>query len=160
MQILNSIKSFKSIRHDNDFTPTTKCAKTGRNWWFVFAVSFMPRKSFWIISLARVRLDSREAEKALGDTDRVRHKGFLLSKEIGINQTNENTLLTSFNTNVRKLYFWGKSFCTIVSTVSFWFFSLKKVIKSTVCTTEGLWWCNCIFCINCIFFFALLYLFC
>ncbi len=50
-----------------------------------------------------------ERLKAPGvDTDRVRQAArvSVVKKEIGINQTNENTL-SHFDTNVRKLYFLG-----------------------------------------------------
>lgn len=111
-------------------------------------VSFMPRKLL-TISLARVRLGraSREAESPSGGHGQsTSSKGFLLSKG-NWNKSNERkNTLSYFDTNVRKLYFWGKKVSVpTVSTVSFLIFYLKKVIKSTVCTTEGLGWCNCIF---------------
>lgn len=126
-------------------------------------VSFMPRKLL-TISLARVRLGraSREAESPSGGHGQsTSSKGFLLSKG-NWNKLNERkNTLSHFNTNVRKLYFWGKKVSVpTVSTVSFLIFSLKKVIKSTVCTTEGLGWCNCIFVYQLYLFRSFLYLFC
>jgi hypothetical protein len=126
-------------------------------------VSFMPRKLL-TISLARVRLGraSREAESPSGGHGQsTSSKGFLLSKG-NWNKSNERkNTLSLFNTNVRKLYFWGKKVSVpTVSTVSFLIFSLKKVIKSTVCTTEGLGWCNCIFVYQLYLFRSFLYLFC
>lgn len=126
-------------------------------------VSFMPRKLL-TISLARVRLGraSREAESlSVGHGQSTSSKGFLLSKG-NWNKSNERkNTLSYFNTNVRKLYFWAKKVSVpTVSTVSFLIFSLKKVIKSTVCTTEGLGWCNCIFVYQLYLFRSFLYLFC
>lgn len=126
-------------------------------------VSFMPRKLL-TISLARVRLGraSREAESPSGGHGQsTSSKGFLLSKG-NWNKSNERkNTLSYFDTNVRKLYFWGKKVSVpTVSTVSFLIFSLKKVIKSTVCTTEGLGWCNCIFVYQLYLFRSFLYLFC
>lgn len=126
-------------------------------------VSFMPRKLL-TISLARVRLGraSREAESPSGGHGQsTSSKGFLLSKG-NWNKSNERkNTLSLFDTNVRKLYFWGKKVSVpTVSTVSFLIFSLKKVIKSTVCTTEGLGWCNCIFVYQLYLFRSFLYLFC
>lgn len=126
-------------------------------------VSFMPRKLL-TISLARVRLGraSREAESPSGGHGQsTSSKGFLLSKG-NWNKSNERkNTLSLFNTNVRKLYFWAKKVSVpTVSTVSFLIFSLKKVIKSTVCTTEGLGWCNCIFVYQLYLFRSFLYLFC
>lgn len=126
-------------------------------------VSFMPRKLL-TISLARVRLGraSREAESPSGGHGQsTSSKGFLLSKG-NWNKSNERkNTLSHFDTNVRKLYFWGEKVSVpTVSTVSFLIFSLKKVIKSTVCTTEGLGWCNCIFVYQLYLFRSFLYLFC
>ena len=126
-------------------------------------VSFMPRKLL-TISLARVRLGraSREAESPSGGHGQsTSSKGFLLSKG-NWNKSNERkNTLSYFNTNVRKLYFWAKKVSVpTVSTVSFLIFALKKVIKSTVCTTEGLGWCNCIFVYQLYLFRSFLYLFC
>lgn len=126
-------------------------------------VSFMPRKLL-TISLARVRLGraSREAESPSGGHGQsTSSKGFLLSKG-NWNKSNERkNTLSHFNTNVRKLYFWGKKVSVpTVSTVSFLIFYLKNVIKSTVCTTEGLGWCNCIFVYQLYLFRSFLYLFC
>ena len=126
-------------------------------------VSFMPRKLL-TISLARVRLGraSREAESPSGGHGQsTSSKGFLLSKG-NWNKSNERkNTLSHFDTNVRKLYFWGKKVSVpTVSTVSFLIFYLKKVIKSTVCTTEGLGWCNCIFVYQLYLFRSFLYLFC
>lgn len=126
-------------------------------------VSFMPRKLL-TISLARVRLGraSREAESPSGGHGQsTSSKGFLLSKG-NWNKSNERkNTLSYFDTNVRKLYFWGKKVSVpTVSTVSFLIFYLKKVIKSTVCTTEGLGWCNCIFVYQLYLFRSFLYLFC
>ncbi len=73
----------------------------------------MRRENFWIVSLARVRLGraSREAEASGGHTDRVRQaRVSMLSKEL--NKSNKiEKQFSHFDTNVRKLYFWGKSFC-------------------------------------------------
>lgn len=126
-------------------------------------VSFMPRKLL-TISLARVRLGraSREAESPSGGHGQsTSSKGFLLSKG-NWNKSNERkNTLSLFDTNVRKLYFWGKKVSVpTVSTVSFLIFYLKNVIKSTVCTTEGLGWCNCIFVYQLYLFRSFLYLFC
>lgn len=126
-------------------------------------VSFMPRKLL-TISLARVRSGraSREAESPSGGHGQsTSSKGFLLSKG-NWNKSNERkNTLSHFDTNVRKLYFWAKKVSVpTVSTVSFLIFSLKKVIKSTVCTTEGLGWCNCIFVYQLYLFRSFLYLFC
>lgn len=126
-------------------------------------VSFMPRKLL-TISLARVRLGraSREAESPSGGHGQsTSSKGFLLSKG-NWNKSNERkNTLSYFDTNVRKLYFWAKKVSVpTVSTVSFLIFYLKKVIKSTVCTTEGLGWCNCIFVYQLYLFRSFLYLFC
>jgi hypothetical protein len=126
-------------------------------------VSFMPRKLL-TISLARVRLGraSREAESPSGGHGQsTSSKGFLLSKG-NWNKSNERkNTLSLFDTNVRKLYFWGQKVSVpTVSTVSFLIFHLKKVIKSTVCTTEGLGWCNCIFVYQLYLFRSFLYLFC
>ena len=126
-------------------------------------VSFMPRKLL-TISLARVRLGraSREAESPSGGHGQsTSSKGFLLSKG-NWNKSNERkNTLSLFDTNVRKLYFWAKKVSVpTVSTVSFLIFYLKNVIKSTVCTTEGLGWCNCIFVYQLYLFRSFLYLFC
>lgn len=126
-------------------------------------VSFMPRKLL-TISLARVRSGraSREAESPSGGHGQsTSSKGFLLSKG-NWNKSNERkNTLSHFDTNVRKLYFWGKKVSVpTVSTVSFLIFYLKNVIKSTVCTTEGLGWCNCIFVYQLYLFRSFLYLFC
>lgn len=126
-------------------------------------VSFMPRKLL-TLSLARVRLGraSREAESPSGGHGQsTSSKGFLVSKG-NWNKSNERkNTLSYFDTNVRKLYFWAKKVSVpTVSTVSFLIFYLKKVIKSTVCTTEGLGWCNCIFVYQLYLFRSFLYLFC
>lgn len=126
-------------------------------------VSFMPRKLL-TISLARVRLGraSREAESFSGGHGQsTSSKGFLLSKG-NWNKSNERkNTLSLFDTNVRKLYFWAKKVSVpTVSTVSFLIFYLKNVIKSTVCTTEGLGWCNCIYVYQLYLFRSFLYLFC
>ena len=126
-------------------------------------VSFMPRKLL-TISLARVRLGraSREAESPSGGHGQsTSSKGFLLSKGNWNKSSERKNTLSYFDTNVRKLYFWAKKVSVpTVSTVSFLIFSLKKVIKSTVCTTEGLGWCNCIFVYQLYLFRSFLYLFC
>ena len=126
-------------------------------------VSFMPRKLL-TISLARVRLGraSREAESPSGGHGQsTSSKGFLLSKGNWNKSSERKNTLSHFDTNVRKLYFWGKKVSVpTVSTVSFLIFYLKKVIKSTVCTTEGLGWCNCIFVYQLYLFRSFLYLFC
>lgn len=124
----------------------------------------MPRKLF-TSSSARVRLGraSREAESLSGGHGQsTTSRGYLMSKG-NWNKSSERkkNTLSYFNTNVRKLYFWGKKVSVpTVSTVSFLIFSLKKVIKSTVCTTEGLGWCNCIFVYQLYLFRSFLYLFC
>ena len=126
-------------------------------------VSFMPRKLL-TISLARVRLGraSREAESPSGGHGQsTSSKGFLLSKGNWNKSSERKNTLLHFDTNVRKLYFWAKKVSVpTVSTVSFLIFYLKKVIKSTVCTTEGLGWCNCIFVYQLYLFRSFLYLFC
>ena len=126
-------------------------------------VSFMPRKLF-TSSSARVRLGraSREAESLSGGHGQsTSSRGYLMSKGNWNKSSERKNTLSHFDTNVRKLYFWGKKVSVpTVSTVSFLIFYLKNVIKSTVCTTEGLGWCNCIFVYQLYLFRPFLYLFC
>lgn len=118
-------------------------------------VSFMPRKLL-TISLARVRLGraSREAESPSGGHGQsTSSKGFLLSKGNWNKSSERKNTLSYFDTNVRKLYFWAKKVSVpTVSTVSFLIFYLKNVIKSTVCTTEGLGWCKLYLCVSTVSF--------
>ncbi len=81
------------------------------------------------ISLLQEYATCYERPEALGwDTDRVTVKqGFCCQKEIGINQTNENTL-SHFDTNVQ-LYFWGKKFLYLPYQLYLFDFSLKGYIQ-------------------------------
>ncbi len=153
MQILNSIKSLQSIRHDNDFAcRQQKCAKIMKLM-ICICSEFYSRENFLTISLARVRLGRASAErlKPLGwtRTEYVK-QGFLVVKG-NWNKSNERkSLLSHFDTNVRKLYFWVKVSVPTVSTLSFWF-SLKRLLNQQLCTTEGLGWCS-IFCVSTVSF--------
>ncbi len=123
--------------------------KIRRNWWFVFVVSLC-RENPSTSSCKSTR--QPRGWKPRVDTDST-SQGLVVKRKLN-NQTNENATL-HFDTNVRKLA-WGKSFCTNVSTVSFfWLFSFKKVALNQQFAPLKACGKNCILRIN--LFFALLY---
>ncbi len=71
-------------------------------------------------------------------------RGFLLSKG-NWNSSNEQKIHYADTVCANCILGGKKSFCTYCIQLYLFDFSLKGVIKSTVCTTEGLGWCNCIF---------------
>ncbi len=115
VQILNSIKSFNPSDMITILPCDNKSCKNHGDWWFVTVVSFMPATR---PCKSTLRTFASQGLKATDSTSKQ-----LCQKGSGINRRTKK--YTTFDTNVRKLYFGVKSFyfTLLYPTVSFWFFS-------------------------------------
>ncbi len=118
---------------------------------FVFVVSFMPRKLLITKPCKSTLLDvSAERLKASRTRTEYVKQGFVVKKEIGINQTNENTL--SHLTMNAQTVFLGKSLYPYCINCIFLIF-LKRLLNQQFAPLKGLGG-NCIFDVYQLYLFA------
>ncbi len=143
MQILNSIK-FQSIRHDNDFMRDNKNVQ--KSWSDDLCCSEFLCETLTIFYRVLGRA-SRGGWRPLGWTRTEYVKQEFLIVKGNWNKSNERKIHSHLTQCAQTVFLGVKVSVSTVSNCIFLIF-LKKVIKSTVCTTEGLGWCNCIFTIS------------
>ncbi len=134
MQILNSIRVSIHPTWWRRFACRQQNVQKIIKWWFVFVVSLCQRK---LLALQYLRDDASRKQKSLVDTGKYVKQGVSCCQKLRVYQT-ERKIHSHLTRMCANCIFKDKKVSVpAVSTVSFWFFSLKKVIKSTVCTTEA-----------------------
>ncbi len=135
VRILNSIE-FQSIRYDNDLHADNKmCKKIIK--WFIFTWWVLCKERTWQWK-RRVRLGRASRGWPRGGHRQYDQARFLVAKRKWNKSDNAEKYYWP-DTNVRKLYFWGKkSFCTYCIPAVFLIFLLKGLLNQQFAPLKGL----------------------